>query len=197
MAKVLVGVYHEQDYLEAFVKQLWKDLPSFETIGLELPLNHERLYTIFAEEVGFFSPIYREMKEAGKTVYALEDPGLFNETQELSPAFNWVEGKITEKLLRRAFTEAERERKTLSPFTAPIARHHTLVKYKIIARSIEALEQGEDYVNQTWFDVNRKREEFMLPRIQELKPDVIIVGTAHARALEPSLPEYQLRVYEP
>lgn len=43
--------------------------------------------------------------------------------------------------------------------------------------------------------LNEKREKHMLKKINEHKPDIIVIGDAHAKKLREKLPEYEFKSY--
>lgn len=190
MSKLLIGVAHADEYAELNkVKSL---VGSPLIAGLELPEDYQE-----KEELGvtvfFFSKLAHYLRKNNAKIVALEKAELVNCFYAVDGARKVLNGSM-------AMEDLENRLKLLdtcvNPYAAPkqsYAARLRAQRYWNIVRVLDAV-HSLDEVLMIWNELNTRREEYMIKKIQQYQPDMVVVGYAHAHKLAGILKDYNYTI---
>ncbi len=186
---IILGVVHcpehEERELQWVADRLANKKPG--KVALELPSDfRERekdgVTTFFFGKLVQISEIF----DAG--VVPLDHPLLVERAQIVSKAMDIIEQGYTEEDIKR---DVMRIAQT-SFYAPPENINDEMVRAKVLAHAYLLIRLGEsaESLARTWSGLMSRRERTMLKRINKEKPDMVVVGDAHARSLKVQLEEY-------
>ena len=194
--KLIIGARHvDEKELNDINALILQRQPS--KVGLELPEDHLQREE---HKIGayFFSDINSYSANLGIKVLYLESPAAWDSHQVIDMAKAVREGRLKESGIQKEMGRINNDLANSSAYTAPERLYQQIFfreRYKKVLgvlADIPALEE----ITRLWDALNAERESHVLHRICKEKPDIVVIGDAHARKLKGSLPEYQyLRLY--
>jgi len=194
--KLIIGTKHiDEKELNDINALILRHQPS--KVGLELPEDH-----LQREKHGigtcFFSDINSYLANNGIQAIYLESPAAWDNHHVIDMAKAVREGRLKESDMREEIDRINNNMANSSAYTAPEILYQLIFfreRYKKVLRVLVDI-PGLEEITRLWDSSNVERELHVLHRICKDKPDIVIIGDAHARKLKGSLPEYQyLRLY--
>jgi len=207
---VIVGVSHASEKTAEEIARIktileYRFARGAKTVGLELPENYERL-GIDESVPGYFHKVADIAKGMGFRVVPLEKADLYEESWPLGVAKAYIRGggidlgalDGDEAGYRRALAEAEDDLRAAGKagfYTPPelgeeacrkrVAYDKRWLGYYAKARELIGRAGGSaEEIMREWKGMQEKRDKALIEAVRQGKPDITIVGGAHARALK-------------
>ncbi|MFH1835887.1 MAG: hypothetical protein ABH851_06835 [Methanobacteriota archaeon] len=186
---VLIGVSHVPGELDQVSSSLLRDKPG--RVGLELPEDYLRR----PSEIGFFGELASRLKAQGIEVVPLEKPELWGRFKAVEVAKAVSDGKFSVGDIEASIATLKAELKVENPYAPPESSDYKRLLIKRLESGLQILEENPSpsEVMGLWDDVNAQREAHALQRINEVKPDRVVMGRGHTDTLQRSLPEFDYR----
>ena len=187
----LYGVSHDVENLDE-LSQLIRELEyqNFQSASLELPDDYLELRE---QNMGifFFGVIGKYLEEKGTKIFSLDPPELMDEVYTLIDSIAIKKGEYDISEVNSELRVAKK--KVDDNFVAPEVRF----RYKRILRRnpriLELTQNGlrVEELESMLMSVHKKRDEVMLERINEINPELVVVGLGHAREIKNKLTNYE------
>jgi len=192
----LWGVSHSgEEEREQVLARLLRLSPR--TVGLELPLDYERRAKHgFSNE--YFPPLASALANHRIQAIPLEDPALYERHAILEVAKSVRQGEIPEAWVRAKKEYYEDQKKAAHSDVRYLASEEIdrldhvdfdLSRFASVVDVLEHTRTLEDVVR-LWKMSITERDLFVLSRVQQYHPSVVVIGDAHAQVLREHLPQY-------
>jgi pheromone shutdown protein TraB len=162
--KKIIGVTHESNEELERVKNYLSKL-SIKSVALEIPEDYSN-----RDPIEYFDDLISFLD--GTKIIPLDKPELYEKHLIISLA----------KSIKESKTSYERMGKLMELF----CRFHEI--YPIVTKFLENSLQKLELLER---EIIKEREKYMMKKIKEHEPDVVIVGNLHALNLKEVLPEYE------
>ena len=190
MIKLILGVMHRDgEELNKVINMVDSYLnEGLRNIGIELPTDYlNREYGI---RTFFFGDIAEYFRKKGINIIPLENPETWDEYHSLGIVEQVMKNEISKEEIKAYIRETE-----ITPYLPPEEVYYRWILNKRFKKALEVLNKIsslEDLEKLAEFLIN-EREEKMLEKINEYKPDLILVGDGHAQKIKQKLPEYEYK----
>ncbi|MBW3002871.1 hypothetical protein KY338_06955 [Candidatus Woesearchaeota archaeon] len=187
--KTLVGVLHDDSNRDEMrqVLDLINDTNAA-TIGLEITNKDSEL-----RDCGpFFDRLHDYTIARGARAVPLEHQLAHDRYAVINAAITVLEGTLCRENLEFVVQYTTDELKQRIALKPQQIRNFEESK-KTAVRALKLLDKNlsQEEITRMYNEANAEREKHMLSRIQRHKPDLVIIGVAHAEAIRDSIPEYQ------